>query len=114
MVEQRRRFPSDPRLISDMRDFIRNAVGEEWNEADDHQVISQLELAVSEAASNILLHGLQGHPGESIELILEVADDRAFVTFLYQGCAFTPPAVPTPERCNSRAPIVCSWRIACG
>ena len=97
MVELRRQFPGKPDLISDMRDFVREGCCDVWNEASDVQTISQLELAVSEAASNIVLHGLQGQSGELIDLTLNIENQQARVTFLYQGCEFMPQAVPKPD-----------------
>ena len=97
MVEQRRHFPGNPCLISDMRDFIREGCRKVWNQDADAPAISQMELAVSEAASNIMLHGLQGPPGQSIELILNLEEHQACITFRYPGCAFQPHTVPAPD-----------------
>ena len=97
MVELRRRFAGKPQMISEMRDFVRDGCRRVWNEPCDISAISQLELAVSEAASNIILHGLQEHPGELIELALNVEIREVCVTFTYPGCAFTPQAVPAPD-----------------
>lgn len=97
VVELRRHFPANPGLIFEMRNFIRTGCRGVWNKEADLQAISQLELAVSEAASNIILHGFQGQPGEQIELTLNMEQHRAYVTFVYSGCAFTPPAVPQPD-----------------
>lgn len=54
-----------------------------------------LQLAVSEAGSNIVLHGLEGQRERSIELILNIDDQQASVTFMYTGCTFTPNTVPS-------------------
>jgi serine/threonine-protein kinase RsbW len=97
MVELRRHFPSKPSMISAMRNFIRDGCRQIWTAASDVPVMSQLELAVSEAASNIMLHGMSGQPGAMIELTLEIESERACVTFSYPGCAFTPEAVPSPD-----------------
>jgi anti-sigma B factor antagonist len=97
MVESRRQFEGKARLIPEMRDFVRERCHQVWNQRSDAPWISQLELAVSEAASNIVLHGLRGQSNKFIELVLHVEDDRADVTFLYSGCAFDPQAVPPPD-----------------
>ena len=97
MVELRRQFQGKPRLISEIRGFIRKGCCQVWNESSDKPTISQLELAVSEVASNIMLHGMKGQPGGLIELTLNTEDDRACVTFTYPGCAFAPEAVPPPD-----------------
>lgn len=97
MVEQRRHFPGNPQRISEMRSFIKEGCRQVWKETSDISAISQLELAVSETASNIILHGLQGPPDESIELVLNIDDCQASVAFLYTGCAFEPQSVPPPD-----------------
>jgi len=97
VVELRHHFPGEPRLIPEIRDFIRKGCRLSWNEASDGAAISQLELAVSEVASNIMLHGMQGQPDGLIELTLNIDVERACVSFFYPGCAFTPKSVPTPD-----------------
>ena len=97
MVELRRQFQRQPHLISEIRGFIRKECRQVWNESSDLPAISQLELAVSEVASNIMLHGMKGQPGGLIELTLNTEVDRACVTFSYPGCAFAPEAVPPPD-----------------
>jgi phosphoserine phosphatase RsbU/P len=103
MVELRRHFPGKPSQISVIREFVRTGCRRVWKEASDNKAISQLELAVSEAASNIILHGLQEPPGElteqrlNIELILDIDAQQACITFLYPGCEFLPQAVPKPD-----------------
>lgn len=97
MVELRRRFSGNPQLVCEMRAFVRNGCREVWNEPSDISAIAQLELAVSEAASNIILHGLQDPSGGLIELALNVEDQQACVTFLYSGCEFSPKSVPAPD-----------------
>ena len=50
---------------------------------------------MSEAASNIILHGLQEHSGELIELALNVEIRQVPASrSLYPGCGFEPQAVP--------------------
>jgi anti-sigma regulatory factor (Ser/Thr protein kinase) len=97
MVELRRHFPGNPSQITEMRDFVRTGCRRIWNKASDIQTISQLELAVSEAASNIILHGLQRPPCELIGLVLNIEEQQACITFLYPGCTFIPQAVPKPD-----------------
>jgi len=97
MVELRRQFSGNPVRISEMRDFIRAGCRSVWSEPSDDSAISQLELAVSEAGSNIVLHGLEGQPERSIELSLNLDDQQACVTFMYAGCAFAPHTVPNPD-----------------
>lgn len=98
MVELRRQFSGDACRISEMRDFVGNGCRLVWDEPSDAASIAQLELAVSEVASNIILHGIsrQSDP-ELIELILNADRQQASVTFCYRGCEFSPDTVPTPK-----------------
>ena len=96
MIELRREYESDPRRVCDMRAFVREGCRQFWSEPADDMAIGQLELAVSEAAGNIILHGHPGTPGPPIELVLTVDSERACVMFHYSGCDFDPQSVPPP------------------
>lgn len=97
MGELRREYNCDPRLVGDMRGFVRDECRRQWTAPSDAVAIGQLELAVSEAAGNIILHGYRGTPGQPIELSLTVDGERACVTFYYAGCDFDPRSVPPPK-----------------
>jgi anti-sigma regulatory factor (Ser/Thr protein kinase) len=96
MLESKREYLSDPCRVCDMRAFIREGCRQFWIDPEDDVAIGQLELAVSEAAGNIILHGHSGRPGQPIELALTVNSERACVTFHYPGCDFDPQSVPPP------------------
>jgi anti-sigma regulatory factor (Ser/Thr protein kinase) len=97
MLEQRRQFPGTAVQISAMRDFVREGCNAAWRDISDAEAVAQLTLAVSEVASNIVLHGLQGGPDLQIELQLTIDDQQACVTFLYPGCAFDPSSSQAPH-----------------
>ena len=97
MVELQRRFPARPQRISEIRHFIRDGCRKVWSESSDDSAISQMELAASEAASNIILHGLDEQLNATIQLDLKVDSDQASVALLYPGCEFRPQAVPPPD-----------------
>lgn len=96
MIELRREYESDPQRVCDMRAFVREGCRQSWTEPTDVAAIGQLELAVSEAAGNIILHGIRGTPGRPIELSLTIDSERACVMFHYIGCDFDPQSVPPP------------------
>lgn len=63
---------------------------------DDHAAW-QVQLAVDEAATNIIQHGYdQAAPGE-IELAWQIADNQLTVTLRDQGRRFDPEQVPDPD-----------------
>jgi len=53
-------------------------------------LILRLELALTEAASNIILHGFPGQQHPSITLTVEVQNDRADVTSNTRASRSTP------------------------
>ena len=61
-----------------MRAFVREVCQESWQvEPGDENLILRLTLALTEAASNIILHGSHGQQHTSITLTVEVDDDQA-------------------------------------
>lgn len=96
MIELRREYECEPRRVCDMRAFVREGCRQCWTEPTDDTAIGELELAVSEAAGNIILHGHPGAPGQPIELALTVDSERAYVMFHYLGCDFDPQSIPPP------------------
>ncbi|MCA9009016.1 MAG: ATP-binding protein [Planctomycetaceae bacterium] len=97
MVELQRRFPAKPQRISEIRRFVSDGCRKVWHESFDDSAISQLELAVSEATSNIILHGLDEPSNATIQLDLRVDSDQASVALLYPGREFRPHTVPPPD-----------------
>ncbi len=97
MVELRRHFSGKPHLLYRMRAFVTDGCRQVWKEMSDGSAIAELELAVSETAGNVILHGLKGSPDELIELVLNIDPRSASVTFRYSGCGFEPQAIPPPD-----------------
>ena len=97
MVQWQRDYVSDPRSVRDMRAFVREGCRQVWSEMSDDAALEELELAVSEAATNIILHGYHGEPNRPIELAVTVDDDQAQVTFRHLGDDFDPQSVPPPN-----------------
>ncbi len=79
-------------------DEIRTCVGREARAAgfSDWGVYA-MQLAVDEAASNIIEHAYEGREGESIELTCDVDGDRLVVTLLDRGRPFDPSQAPAPD-----------------
>jgi anti-sigma regulatory factor (Ser/Thr protein kinase) len=68
--------------------------------ADD--LIAQLQLAVTEAASNISRHAYHGHPGQPIQLEADAFADRVVIRLYHAGESFDPAQVPPPVFDGSR------------
>ena len=78
MVQRQRRYDGTLRHLASMRAFLREVCQETWQaEPADERLILQLELALTEAASNIILHGLEGQPQPSILVTVDINDDQS-------------------------------------
>ena len=62
----------------------------------------ELDLAVNEALSNIMLHAYKNHPDQKIQVGAEAFADRVFVRLHHLGEPFDPAAVPPPDFSGSR------------
>jgi len=58
--------------------------------------VSQLELAITEAASNVMRHAYRGRTDQQIQLDAEVFADRIVLRLHHLGESFDPGAVSTP------------------
>jgi anti-sigma regulatory factor (Ser/Thr protein kinase) len=105
MARFTQKFSSDLRQLVAMRAFVRDACQCAGGLGPDEEaMIAQLELALSEAAANIILHANQGEAGRPIELIVDTEADRISLSIYHQGRDFDPEAVPPPTfdgRCES-------------
>ncbi len=103
MVLRQREYDGALRHLASMRAFLRESCQEAWRAGPaDERLILQLELALTEAASNVILHALEGQPHPSITVSVEVTDDRAAVTLRYAGKPFDPQSAPAPAFDGSR------------
>jgi serine/threonine-protein kinase RsbW len=68
----------------------------------DEEQIAQLELAVTEAASNIMRHAYQGRADQPLLVIAEAFPDRVVIEFLHHGKGFDPMQVAPPAFDGSR------------
>ena len=62
----------------------------------DQEVIPDVLLAVTEAATNIMIHGYQGQPG-TIEIEVSRKGDSLVVCLRDQAPPFDPTTVPPPD-----------------
>ena len=76
-----------------MRAFIKESAMMLGGDADP---VSELQIAVNEAMTNIILHGYQGKPG-LIEIFVEREMNDIRVHLLDTASAFDPTAVPPPD-----------------
>ena len=68
----------------------------------DGEDLNQLELAVTEAASNIIRHAYRGRTDGHLQVVANAFPDRVVVQFFHQGTAFNPAAAKPPAFDGSR------------
>lgn len=57
------------------------------------KALGELELAVTEAISNVVRHGYDGRAGETVELVVDVDEEALVLRILDSGELFDPLAV---------------------
>jgi anti-sigma regulatory factor (Ser/Thr protein kinase) len=103
MVRRQREYDGALSQLASMRTFLRE-VGQECGPAGpvEESLLLRLTLALTEAASNIILHGFEGQEPQSITMTVEVKHDVVGVTLQYPGRPFDPEAAAEPAFDGSR------------
>ncbi len=86
---------SDLEELARARAFVREVCTSLANPPAD-EIIDQLELATTEAASNVMRHAYGGRTDRRIQLEAEAFDDRIVVRLHHLGQSFDPAAVRPP------------------
>jgi anti-sigma regulatory factor (Ser/Thr protein kinase) len=102
MPSARQEYGSDLQQLPLMRAFVHNVCCQAWDAAANEEALAQLDLALQEAASNIVLHAYRGEKGRPIELVVEACADQVCVSLYHAGLDFDPDAVPPPAFDGSR------------
>jgi serine/threonine-protein kinase RsbW len=93
---------SDATKLPLIRTFVRTFCQDLAVRILDEESLSQLELAVTEAASNIMRHAYQGRTDQRIQLIADAFTDRIVVRLFHRGVSFDPTTVRQPSFDGSR------------
>jgi anti-anti-sigma factor len=102
VTQVRREFTTDPGQLAELRRLVRAACREAWGTGTRDRALDEIELAVQEAATNIVRHAYRGEVGRPIRLDLTAGPDRVDVTLSHDGDDFDPAAVPPPAFDGSR------------
>ena len=97
MKTETHEFLSDVRQVAAIRSVVRECCRRQWGEALNLEAVSQLQLAVQEAAANIVEHAYEGRPGQPIELEITLEERSIAVSLYDQGLAFEGGAVEPPQ-----------------
>lgn len=84
---------SDPNLIPEINEFIFDLLKPVLT---DKEILGNLNLAVSEALSNAMVHGNKLDPKKNVIVSLLIDDDRVELSIKDSGKGFDPKAVPDP------------------
>jgi anti-anti-sigma factor len=102
MVRMKQDFLSDLRQLAEMRAFVREGCRQAWGLAGNHDTLHKLDLAVTEAATNIIRHAYRGEAGRPIEIVFEADDDQLCIGLFHEGLHFDPEEAPEPAFDGSR------------
>ena len=87
---------SDLTELTRARAFVREVCARLAGPVDE-DTVSQLELAMTEAASNVMRHAYGGRTDRRIQLAAEVYEDRIVLRLHHLGQSFDPAAVRPPK-----------------
>ena len=86
---------SDPNLIPDVNEFIFSILSPLTIESE---ILTNLNLAISEALSNAMVHGNKLDPNKVVVVTLDVFDSKIELSIKDSGQGFDPDEVPDPTR----------------
>ena len=96
MKTESHEFLSDVREVAAIRSVVRDRCRRRWEGEEHLEAISQLELAVQEAAANIIEHAYKGRPDQPIQLLVALDEHVAHVSLYDCGLAFDGSGVEPP------------------
>jgi anti-sigma regulatory factor (Ser/Thr protein kinase) len=94
MARVQREFDGELRQLASMRAFLREVC--QHAQPTDEEMIHRLELALTEAASNIILHSYADQLAKPITVTIEADDNQVSMTLRHTGNPFDPQAVAEP------------------
>jgi serine/threonine-protein kinase RsbW len=103
VIHIRQEFTSDPDQLAELRAVVGAACRQAWADEAPDDTVQRVQLAVQEAATNILRHAYQGDSAGPIRAELTADSDRLTLTLTHDGADFDPTAVPPPAFDGTRA-----------
>ncbi len=100
MEQVTQEFPSDVRQLAAVRALVRDVCRRACNV--DDAGLAELELAVDEAAANVILHAYADRTDLPIEVVVAAEPDQVCVSLFHQGEPFDPDRVAPPSFDGSR------------
>jgi len=93
---------SEAKQLPVIRAFVRTFCQNLTTRVLDNDGVDQLELAVTEAASNIMRHAYQSRLDQPIQLVAEAFSNRIIIRLFHHGSVFDPEMVRPPTFDGSR------------
>ena len=93
---------SDLKQLRRAREFVREFCGKVPDGLLDQDDVAEFELAVNEAASNIMKHAYHGRADQRIQLEAEMVSPRVSIRLHHLGDSFDPTTVSPPTLDGSR------------
>jgi anti-sigma regulatory factor (Ser/Thr protein kinase) len=97
MEQVTQEFPSDVRQLAAVRALVRDVCRRVWGATAADEEIAQLELAVDEAAANVMLHAYAGKSDLPLEVVVAAEPEQVCVLLFHQGEPFDPQRVAPPS-----------------
>jgi len=94
--------PAELSELAALRSFVREVGRDHARPALDETRLDELELAVNEAASNIMIHAYRDRPSRLIRATAEVDPNRLQIRLSHDGVPFDPAAARPPSFDGSR------------
>src|SRR5262245_37676974 len=101
-VKQEIQIRSDLTRLREVRTFVRQFCASMPGAGLDQDDVGALELAVTEAASNIMKHAYHGDQDRSIRVEAEALPGKIRLRLLHQGDPFDPSTAALPVLDGSR------------
>ena len=111
IVADLREFDSDLCQLAAIRRHLRALLEPHLVARDAQRPLNELELAVGEAACNVIRHAFEDPVGHTLRLHVQLFDDRIIVRLLHHGRAFEPGAVQPPRLDGSQLSGFGLWII---
>ncbi len=86
-------FPSNPELLPEIEKFVTEILSKTKLSS---QKITNVELALAEAAANSILHGNKSDPNKNVEINVEVSAQEIVISIKDEGKGFIIKDVPDP------------------
>ena len=102
MPEHSRSFTSELSRLPELRGFFNNICRAAWGVEPDDEALCQIELALQEAATNIIRHAYRGERGQPIDMTVSIDETTVEITLRHNGDDFDPATVQPPSFDGSR------------